>query len=275
MKFKIRLLGPSTSSGRVGLVVGLLGCLVVGLLVVKAFALTGEQIINRLDENMTFKTARTEARMVIHVEGEVREKGLITYERGRDTAFAEFTAPARDQGVKYLMIKDNMWMYLPEVDKIIKIAGHMLRQSMMGSDFSYEDALESSKLLEKYSVTLVSEEVVPLTFRREGKLVAVPRRCYVLDLTAKVKEVTYYRRMTWVDKELFVPVKEELFAMSGKKLKVMTVGDVQKFGARYYPMYYTISNLLRKDSMTEMFITKAAFDIRVPEETFTQRNLRK
>ncbi|MCX5726466.1 MAG: outer membrane lipoprotein-sorting protein [Candidatus Saganbacteria bacterium] len=99
--------------------------------------------------------------------------------------------------------------------------------------------------------------------------------CYVVELTAKVKEITYYKRMIWADKESFVPVKEELFALSGKKLKVMTVGDVQKFGERYYPMYFTLSNLLRKDSMTEMIVTKAEFDIYIPEKTFTQRNLSK
>jgi len=240
-----------------------------------SFALTGEDIIKKVDANMTFNTARMEAKMVIHVEGEVRTKELIEYAKGRDTSFAEFTSPPRDQGVKYLKIADNMWMYLPSVEKIIKIEGHMLRQSMMGSDFSYEDALESKKLLEKYDATLVSEEVVPVTFRRGAELTARERRCYVIDLTAKVKDVTYYRRMVWVDRELFVPVREDLFALSGKKLKEMTVGDVQRFGARYYPMYYTMSNLLRQNSTTEMFVISARFDIFIPEDTFTQRNLSK
>jgi outer membrane lipoprotein-sorting protein len=252
-----------------------LGGLVVSLLAVQAFAITGEEIINKVDANMTFKTARTESRMVVHVGGEIREKTLISYDKGRTTGYAEFTSPPRDKGVKYLKIEDNMWMYLPSVDKTIKIAGHMLRQSMMGSDFSYEDAMESTKLLEKYNAALVSEEVMPLTFRKGKELISRERPCYVVDLTAKVKEITYYRRMIWVDKELMVPVKEELFAISGKKLKEMTMGDVGKFGARYYPMYMTMRNLLRQDSLTEMYTTKAEFDIPVPPETFTEGNLSK
>lgn len=240
-----------------------------------ANALTGEEIINRVDDNMTFNTARMEAKMVIHIDNEVRTKELVMYEKGRDTSFAQFLSPPRDKGVKYLKIKDNMWMYLPEVDKTIKIAGHMLRQSMMGSDFSYEDAMESNKLLEKYTATLISEEVVPLTFKKGNEQVTKQRHCYVVDLVAKVKDVTYYQRRLWVDKELFVPVREELFAMSGKKLKITNVGDVQKYGKRYYPLYMSMSNLLRQNTSTEMVITKIEFDLPLPAETFTQRSLTK
>lgn len=227
------------------------------------WGITGEEIIKKVDANMTFGTARMESRMVIHVDSEIREKTIVSYDRGQDTGYAEFLTPARDKGVKYLKIKDNMWMYLPSVDKIIKISGAMLRQSMMGSDFSYEDALESSKLLEKYTATLVGEEKVE------------DRTCYVVDLVAKVKEVTYYERKIWVDKERFIPIREDLFALSGKKLKEMTMGDIKRIGGRYYPMYMTMSNLLRQNSKTEMFITKAQFDIYVPPETFTQGNLTK
>ena len=230
---------------------------------------------------MTYLTGRFESEMIIHVRDQVRTKKMVSWAEGREKSFAEFTYPARDKGVKFLKIEDNMWMYLPSVDKIIKIAGHMLRQSMMGSDFSYEDALESTKLLEKYDVKLATQETIYIAFRKGTQEVTKRRPCYVLDLNAKVKEVTYYKRKIWVDKEVFIPVKEELFAKSGKKLKVMIMGNVASFRLRgrgrirYYPMYIGMRNLLRKDSLTEMIITKAEFDVKIPKDTFTQRNLKK
>ncbi|MEA3492944.1 MAG: outer membrane lipoprotein-sorting protein [Candidatus Margulisiibacteriota bacterium] len=224
---------------------------------------------------MTYGTGRFETTMIIHVRKQVRTKKLVSWAQGRDRSFAEFTYPARDKGVKYLKIDDNMWMYLPSVEKIIKISGHMLRQSMMGSDFSYEDALESNKLREKYSIKLVDQETIPVKVRKGKKITTVNYPCYVLDLTAKVKDVTYYRRKIWVNKKTFVPVKEELFAKSGKKLKVTTLSDIKRFGKRYYPLYVTMKNMLRKDSLTEMFVTKAQFDVRLPAGIFTQRNLKK
>ena len=254
----------------------------------QASALTGDEIIRRVDKNMTFETARFEAMMIIHVNDQVRKKKYVSYAKGRDVGFTEFFYPPADKGVKYLKIDDNMWMYLPSVTKIIKIAGHMLRQSMMGSDFSYEDALESAKLLDNYKVELLGEEIVPITFIKDTLEITKNRPCYILDLTAKVKKVTYFRRKIWVDKEVFLPVKEELYAKSGKKLKEMELGNVKEFlpvnsnrrvnrnrTRRYYPLYVAMRNLLRKDSLTEMIITKAEFDLEIPEWTFTLRNLRK
>lgn len=239
----------------------------------QATEISGEAIIRKVDANMTFDSGRFESEMVIHIRDQVRTKKMVSYAEGREKSFAEFIYPARDKGVKFLKIEDNMWIYMPSVEKIIKIAGHMLRQSMMGSDFSYEDSLESSKLVEKYNAKLITEETIAVTFRKGTEEVEEKRQCYVVNLLAKVKEVTYYRRKIWVDKEVFLPLREELFAKSGKKLKVMELGNIESYEKRYYPMYYSMRNLLRKDSLTEMIITKAEFDIQIPEETFTQRNL--
>jgi outer membrane lipoprotein-sorting protein len=223
---------------------------------------------------MTYDSAYSEVTMVIHVGDQVRTKKMVSYAEGRNKSFTEFTFPARDKGVKYLKIDDNMWMYLPSVEKIIKIAGHMLRQSMMGSDFSYEDAMEGSRLSDKYNAVLATEETIAEVFPRGTEEVSEVYDCYVLDLEAKIKEVSYSSRRLWVDKQTFIPVREELFARSGKKLKVMTLADIKTFRKRSYPVYFSMQNLLRNDSKTEMFITRMDFNVKVPEDTFTQRNLK-
>lgn len=225
--------------------------------------ITAEEVLSRADRNQISRTAFSEAKMIIHFEGRDIEKRYISYAAGTQKTFAEFTFPARDKGTKYLKIKDEMWMYLPSAEKIIKIAGHMLRQSMMGSDFSYEDALEQSKLLEKYDAKIVGEEKI------------IEKDCYILDLVAKVKEVTYFRRKIWVDKEWFVPLKEERYAKSGKLLKEYNALKVEKFEDRFYPTHIVMMDKLRKDSRTEMIIEKIEFDINIPESTFSKRNLEK
>jgi len=230
-------------------------CAVAGI--APAVQMSGEDIIRKVDSNLTFDSAQFEAKMLIYVGDEVREKRMISYAEGADKSFSEFTYPARDKGVKYLKLGDQMWMYLPSVEKSIKIAGHMLRQSMMGSDYSYEDALESRKLLDKYSISLAGE--------KEGN--------YVLDLTAKVKDVTYYKRKVWVDKTTFIPMRGELYAKSGKLLKVSTTEKVEEFGGRFYPTKSVLRNLLRKNSRTEFIITSAKFNVPIPSGTFTERNL--
>jgi outer membrane lipoprotein-sorting protein len=240
-----------------------------------AAAITGEEILQKIDKNLTFTSARIEAKMVIYIGDQVREKRFVSYSEGSEKSFSIFTYPARDKGVKYLKLEDQMWMYLPSVEKIIKIAGHMLRQSMMGSDYSYKDALERYKLIEKYNAKIVSEEVLAITFIKGSKGVRENRSTYVVELTAKVKDVSYFKRTLWVDKRTLLPLKENLYAKSGKLLKVSETKRIERFGERFYPTQSTLKNLLRKNSMTEFIVTDIQFDISIPAGTFTERNLKR
>ena len=225
--------------------------------------LTADEILNRVDENQTSSTAKSEAKMIIYYEGRELEKRMASLAVGAEKSFAEFTFPARDKGTKFLRIEDEMWMYMPSAEKIIKIAGHMLRQSMMGSDFSYEDALEQTELRKKYDAEITGEERVD------------DRECYILELTANTKKVTYYRRKIWVDKVRFVPLKAERYAKSGKLLKLFSVKKVEKIGDRYYPTHMVMEDKLRFNSRTEMIIESIEFDVDIPENTFSLRNLEK
>ncbi|MFC1726244.1 outer membrane lipoprotein-sorting protein [candidate division KSB1 bacterium] len=243
-----------------------LGLILIVLFFTNIFAqdkITADDILNRVDQNQISSTVKSLSKMIIFYEGREMEKKMSSLAVGTERSFAEFTFPARDKGTKYLRIKDEMWMYLPSAEKIIKIAGHMLRQSMMGSDFSYEDALEQTELRKKYDAEIIGEEQVD------------NKDCYVLELTANTKKVTYYRRKIWVDKQRYVPLKAERYAKSGKLLKLFSVKKVEKFGERYFATHMVMEDKLRFNSRTEMIIESIEFDINIPESTFSLRNLEK
>jgi len=225
--------------------------------------LTAEEILDAIDNNMFSSSVSYTSRMIIHHQKRIDEKAMKSWGEGRDKGFVEFTAPARDKGTKYLFLDDNLWMYIPNVEKVIKISGHLLRQSMMGSDFSYEDSMSRVKLREDYKAVVIDEEEI------DG------RACYILELTAVRKDVTYYRRKIWVDKERFVALKSERYAKTGKLLKLMTTQNIQKIGGRYYPTKLTMEDMIRKNSKTELIIENIQFDIKIPKSTFTRRNLEK
>ena len=233
------------------------------VIVFSAQPLTVEEIIDQIDRNMVPSSLEHRTKMIIHQKNRIDEKEMIAFALAKDTTFAFFVSPAKDKGTKYLKMGDNMWMYLPSVEKVIKIAGHMLRQSMMGSDFSYEDSLEMKKLRTHYDAEIVGEEQI------------TGRICYILDLTANKRDVTYYRRKIWVDKEHFIILKSELYAKSGKLLKEMTSQKVEQFNNRYYPTHSTMKNKLRKNSKTEMITVDIKFDVNIPDELFSIRNLKR
>jgi len=224
--------------------------------------LTAEGILVKIDQNMVFKTAYSEIDMIITIGKRVVEKKLISYSEGIEKSFIEFLSPARDRGTKMLKTGKVLKIYFPSAERIMRLSGHMLRQSMMGSDFSYEDMTETAEELKKeYNVRLLSEEAFAGV------------QCYVLELESKIENKTYFFRKIWVDKEKFIGLKVELYAKSGKLLKVMRALDIQSFKNRYYPTKIVMEDKLRKNSKTEMVLKKIDFDISISPNIFSERNL--
>jgi len=220
-----------------------------------------QAIIDQVDRNTVTTSVQYTAKLKISVAGLIREKEFIGYAQGKDRGYMEFTQPARDKGIRFLKLEDGMWIYLPSVEKATKIAGHMLRQSMMGSDFSYDDIMENRKLKESYDIRLTGSDT------------AAGNECYVLDLSAKVEEVDYQRRVLWIDKESFVPVKVELYAKSGKLMKEINVTDSRRIGDRNYPTRIRMVNKLRQNTFSEMVLTDIQLDTEIPPRIFTKAYL--
>lgn len=225
------------------------------------FALTGEEIIDRVDDNRVVNTMEYEATMVISMGDQVREKSFRGYAKADDHAYIEFTAPARDKGTRFLKLSDEMWMYVPIVEKAIKIAGHMLRQSLMGSDFSYDDFTENERMEDLYAIELTGTDTI------------ADDECYVLEMTARVDEVTYYRRKMWVVKTTFIPVKTELYAKSGKLMKEFIILETEKIGSYHYPIKMRMINKLRADTFTELMFSTIKLDVVIPSKVFTKAYL--
>ena len=224
--------------------------------------LTAEAILARIDDNMVYETAYSEIDMIITIGKRTIEKRLVSYSEGIDKSFVEFLSPARDRGTKMLKVGKVLKIYFPSAERVMRLSGHMLRQSLMGSDFSYEDMMETAEeLKEEYEVKLIGEEVYN------------DFPCYVIKLESRDENRTYFFRKLWVDKDKFIGHKVEFSAKSGKLLKVMTVGNIQSFKNRYYPTRVTMEDRLRKNSKTEMVIKTIQFDATIPQGTFTERNL--
>jgi len=235
--------------------------LLAGLTAIATAQMTAEEIIKKRDDNEYIQSARAEATMIISNGGRKIEKTMVMYSIEKD-ALVEFTNPA-DRGTKYLKREDNLWMFFPDAEDIVKISGHMLEQGFMGSDFSYQDMMESDKLTELYTFDLLEED----TFD--------DRPCYVLEAIAVPdKKVSYYRRLTWIDKERFVGLKEELYAESGRLLKTTEVQEIEETEGRWLPVQTMMENKLRKDTYTQFIINEIELNPGLDEDLFSLQSLR-
>ena len=223
---------------------------------------TGKELLKRVDKNMAATSTISTSKMVIHGARQTRTIEAKSWGMGDKKSFTEYLAPAREKGTKMLKLEDELWIYSPSADRIIKISGHMLRQSLMGSDLSYEDMMDNTELLEDYDAGVIGSEIV------DGK------NCWIVELQAKTAEVNYQMRKIWVDKARYVPLKEELYAKSGKLLKRMELFDITKIENRWYPKKMLFKDMLKKGAGTEFIIDEIEFDKKIDAYIFTKASLK-
>jgi outer membrane lipoprotein-sorting protein len=201
--------------------------------------------------------------MVIHGRRGSREVTSKGYSEGKFKSFTEYLTPEREKGTKMLKLEDKLWIYSPSSDRIIQLSGHMLRQSVMGSDLSYEDMMEDRKLLEMYNGKVIGEETI------------AGRKTWVLELNAKVDDVAYVKRKTWIDQERYVPLKEELYAKSGQLLKKTTMSKVEKIDGRWFPKSVNYKDMLKNGKGTDFNIISIKFNPKIPAYIFSKASLKK
>jgi outer membrane lipoprotein-sorting protein len=223
----------------------------------------GKEILLRIDENMSADTRVFTSKMIIRGKRSVRTVESKSSVEGEKKSYTEYLFPAREQGTKMLKLEDQLWIYSPSSDRIILIAGHMLRQSVMGSDMSYEDLMEDKKLINHYNAEVTGTEKVN------------ERQCWVVMLTAFDPAVAYQRKKLWVDSERNIPLKEELYAKSGTLLKRTELSDVENINGRWFPKRIVFKDMLKEGDGTEFIMEDIEFNVKIDDYVFSKANLKK
>lgn len=187
-------------------------CLALCLIVLPAIAaMDGTQILQKVDRNLEPESYETYRKLIdIQPDGTKKEYVLYTLKKGRDKLVALFLSPSSDKGRATLRIGDNMWLYIPDVGRPLRITS---LQSVTGSIFNNADILRVDYSAE-YNVEAVEEQ----------------KDALLLSLKAKTGEVAYDKLKMWVDKQLLLPVTIEAYAASGMLIKTLRFKDIKDFG---------------------------------------------
>ena len=176
-----------------------------------AHAIDGAQILQKVDRNLEPETYESYRQLTdIQPDGSKKVSVLYTMKKGRDKVVALFLAPASDKGRVTLRLGDNMWLYIPDVGRPIRITS---LQSVTGSVFNNADILRIDYTAE-YDVETAEEQ----------------KEAYLLSLKAKTGEVAYDKLKMWVDKQALLPTTIEAYAASGLLLKTLHFSNIKDFG---------------------------------------------
>jgi len=176
-----------------------------------AAAIDGTGILKKVDRNLEPESYESYRQLTdVQPDGSKKVSVLYTMKKGRDKVVALFLAPPSDKGRVTLRVGDNMWLYIPDVGRSIRITS---LQSVTGSVFNNADILRIDYTAE-YDVETAEEQ----------------KDAYLLSLKAKTGEVAYDRLKMWVDKQALLPVTIECYAASGLLLKTLHFSNVKDFG---------------------------------------------
>jgi len=237
-------------------------------------ALTGDEILQKEDENEADSSIMTSEMTIVHKSGARRVRKIRMWVKGDDYTLVRFLSPANVKGTGFLSVKDDDWLYLPALRKVRRIAAREKGKSFMGSDFSYED-VGGDPLQEKYKAKLVTGESISVAFPKGTDEVTEQHDCYVLELIPKKPEDAIYSRLIrWVDKGIFVPVKTEYYDEHGDLLKIMYSSGFKKVKGFWISGRMEMRNA-QKGSRTIIVVEKFQPNPKIPDEMFTTRQLQK
>ena len=218
------------------------------------------EILDRVETLLWGKTVQGEYEMTITTPRWQRTLALRAWMERPKRSFIRILAPAKEKDIGSLRIGTEMWNYLPNVERTIKIPPSMMLQPWMGSDFTNDDLVKSSSIVDDYSHKILREEGT----------------AYVLELVPKPEAaVVWGKILYWVRKGDFMPLKEEFYDERGSLVRTMTFAEVKPMGGRTIPTRWEIRPFDKPGNSTTIVVRSAVYDRPIDAEVFTQRNLQK
>jgi outer membrane lipoprotein-sorting protein len=234
------------------------------LLSMPARAQDARDIVAQADELMRGTTMQAEMTLEIIRPTWSRTLAFKTWGKGRDYTLTYITAPAKEKGQAFLKRNNELWNWVPAINRMIKVPPSMMGQAWMGSDFTNDDLIRESSILVDYNHTLLGEEVLG------GK------DCWMIELQPKEEAaVVWGKILLWIDQKSYIQYKVERLDEDGDLVDTQLASQVQDMGGRTIATRLEIVPADQPDKRTVMTIKNAIFDRPLADRFFSQQNLKK
>lgn len=224
----------------------------------------GRDFLDRVEKLLWGSTVQGEYEMTIATPRWQRTLGLRLWMDRPRRSFVRILSPAKEAGIGSLRIGTEMWNYLPNVERIVKIPPSMMLQPWMGSDFTNDDLVKESSILDDYTHKVIA--TVQLDGETVVQVEAVPK---------PDAAVVWGRIVYWVRRADAMPLKQEFFSERGERVRVLAFSDVRQVGGRILPTRWEMRPDAKPGNSTTVVLKNAVFDRPVDAEIFSQRNLQK
>lgn len=223
-----------------------------------------KEIIRKAEQRLNGNSNKGEMKMTIIRPTWKREMRMKTWSKGDDYSLVLVTAPARDQGTAFLKREKEIWNWQPNIDREIKLPPSMMSQSWMGSDFTNDDLVQQSSLVDDFSHRLLNSETI------EG------RDCYQIELIPNEDAaVVWGKIIMWIDKADFLQLKTEFYDEDGYLVNTMLGKDIKELGGRILPAILEVIPADEEGNKTIVEQLWIEFDIDIKDSFFSVQNMKR
>jgi outer membrane lipoprotein-sorting protein len=227
-------------------------------------ALTAAEIVKKADERFNGEKSSISAMSMTIIRPTWQRKvDFKTWSLGHEYSLTLITDPAKDRGETYLKRGNEMWSWNPTISRLIKFPPSMMSQGWMGSDYTNDDILRESSVVNDYNHEIAGEEMM------EGRL------CYKINMIAKENAaVVWGKQIRWIDKKDFLILRTELYDEDGTLVRTETGSDIKIMDGRPVTSRIEVIPVHENGNKTVVEIKDIKFNVPVSESFFSQQNMK-
>jgi len=223
-----------------------------------------KEIIRISDEKFRGTSSEGEMTMIIQRPTWSREVSMKNWSLGTEYSLIYITAPAKEKGQVFLKRDKEMWNWVPNIERMIKIPPSMMMQSWMGSDFTNDDLVRESSIVKDYTHKLLGEEIV------NGY------NCYKIELIPlDDAPVVWGKVIMWVSKEEYYWLKGEYFDEDGNLVNTEILSEIKQMDDRKIPTHMEMIPADEPGNKTIIIFKNMKFSVKLNESFFSQQNMKK
>ncbi|HDT13222.1 MAG TPA: outer membrane lipoprotein-sorting protein [Candidatus Aminicenantes bacterium] len=220
------------------------------------------EIVKRVDELYRSRTSRALVEMEVVTPNWRRTLRMRIWSRGMEDTFIRILEPKKEEGFATLRIGNEMWNYLPKTGKVLKVPPSMMMSSWMGSDLTNDDLVKEFTFIESYRF----EMTTPAS--------PEPGLAYVKCVPKEGLPIVWGSVVLAIREDGLLPVWERFYDEKGRLARSIVFEDVRTFGDRTIPSTMELVPAAKEGHKTVLRYLEAEFDVQLPSDIFTLRNLR-
>jgi len=238
--------------------------LIINAIVFNAFGQDAKEIIKKVDDKLQGSSNISEMTMSIIRPNYTRTIGFKNWSQGREYFMTYISSPAKEKGQVFMKFKSEMWNYMPSINRMIKLPPSMMSQGWMGSDYTNDDLVKQSSIVNDYDQKIITSETID------------SHDCYKIEMIPHPEaNVVWGKILTWVDKDRYIMLKTEYYDQDNLLVRTELGKEVKVFDSREIPSVIEILPADDKGNKTVLTIEKMQFNVKIDPSFFSQQNMKR